>query len=302
MKNLRPLLRFQREIRRFLHKRSYDVIHACDFDTAWTALHSVNRKKTRFVYDVFDYYADAFRVPGLLRKVVIAADRRVMQKADAVIICSEERRSQIGNVAVRRLEVIHNTPPRITSAEAATEDGYPVRIAYFGILSPKRLLRELAEVVLNDTRLELHIGGFGVLEKDLKEMAEVCKRIRFYGTVPYETVLEKEAYCDILPAIYDPQVKNHRFAAPNKFYEGLMLGKPLIMAEETGMSGVVDANRLGVVIPYSKEGLVRGLEKLLAIRNEWPEMGRRMRSLYEQEYSWEIMEERLTALYRSLEV
>ena len=34
-----------------------------------------------------------------------------------------------------------------------------------------------------------------------------------------------------MTAIYDPNISNHYYAAPNKFYEALMLGKPLIMVK-----------------------------------------------------------------------
>ena len=37
MKNLKYLAKFQAEIRRFLRKNQFDVVHACDFDTAFTA-------------------------------------------------------------------------------------------------------------------------------------------------------------------------------------------------------------------------------------------------------------------------
>ena len=65
-------------------------------------------------------------------------------------------------------------------------------------------------------------------------------------------------------AIYDPEIENHRFAAPNKFYESLMLGKPVMMVKNTGMSQVVVENDLGVLIEYTAEGFREGLDSLSA--------------------------------------
>ena len=102
-------------------------------------------------------------------------------------------------------------------------------------------------------------------------------------------------------AIYDPVIENHRFAAPNKFYESLMLGKPVIMARGTGMSQVVEDNTIGVLIDYSKEGFADGINRLFEMKDEWPAMGNRMKALYQEQYCWDEMERRLIQLYAELQ-
>ena len=303
MKNFRYLLKFQHEIRKFLKKNRYDVVHACDFDTAFTAFHSINHKRTRFVYDIFDYYADAFAIPSFMRKPVIALDRKLINEADIDIICTEQRREQIAGTEPRKLIVIHNCPPTtlVDVSKGSSIKGEAVKVAYFGILSASRLIKEMVEVVSEDQHYELHIGGFGVLEEYVKEAAAHHPNIIFYGTVPYRKVLETENDCDILTAIYDPTVRNHYYAAPNKFYEALMLGKPVIMAKNTGMSDVVEKNNIGATIEFSESGFRDGLNALTRRKNEWPQISSRMIQLYNEQYSWEEMEKRLISAYETLE-
>ena len=114
--------------------------------------------------------------------------------------------------------------------------------------------------------------------------------------------MQLEEQCDILTAIYDPSIPNHRYAAPNKFYEALLLGKPLIVAEKTGIDTVVRRENIGVVIPYSREGIDRGIDLLLDRRNEWVSMQQRMKKLYQDRYSWCIMEKRLSKLYEDIQL
>ena len=173
---------------------------------------------------------------------------------------------------------------------------------YFGILSASRLIKEMIEVVSENKEYELHIGGFGVLEDYVKEAAEKNENIIFYGTVPYQKVLEVESESDILTAIYDPAVKNHFYAAPNKFYESLMLGKPVIMAKNTGMSEIVEEHDIGATIDFSKEGIENGLIELTKKKLRWPQMSSRMKKLYSEEYSWDEMERRLIRAYQELNV
>lgn len=302
IKNIRFLLKFQKEIRKFLKKNRFDIIHACDFDTAFTAYHSIDHKRIKFVYDIFDYYADAFSIPSFFRKTIIKLDRQIINGADVCIICSEQRREQIAGSNPKNLVVIHNSPPCSILQENRAErvaDG-PIRIAYFGILSASRLIKEMVNIVIADKRFELHIGGFGVLESYITDVAANNPNIYFYGKVPYSDVLKIEYDCDILTAIYDPTVRNHFYAAPNKFYESLMLGKPVIMAKGTGMSDVVLKHDIGVTIDFSEAGLKDGLDILVSRREQWPAMSTRMLELYNCEYSWEEMERRLVSAYKSI--
>ena len=53
--------------------------------------------------------------------------------------------------------------------------------------------------------------------------------------IDYESALELYAKCDLMFALYDPAIPNHRYSAPNKVYEAMLLGKPIIVAEGTGV-------------------------------------------------------------------
>ena len=101
-------------------------------------------------------------------------------------------------------------------------------------------------------------------------------------------------------AIYDPKIENHRYAAPNKFYESLMLGKPIVMVKNTGMSQVVSENRIGILIDYTKEDFLKGINWLIAHQSEWPTMSKKMKKIYQSKYSWKIMDKRLLELYERL--
>ena len=179
-KNLKPLLKFQLEIIRFLktNRDRYDVIHSCDFDTALAGF--IGRSvRNRFVYDIFDYYADAFAVPSFLKKLVVMLDTYVIDRADAVIICSEQRKVQLGKAKPKRLTVIHNSPPSWRGKKKTERDGSRLRIAYIGILSDDRLIPELLEIVSRHPGYELHIAGFGKYESLVREYSDKCNNINF---------------------------------------------------------------------------------------------------------------------------
>jgi glycosyltransferase involved in cell wall biosynthesis len=300
-KNLKAFFSFQFSMKKWLKKHDFDVIHACDFDTAFFSYGVAKRKKERFVFDIFDFI---FGEPkGMFQKIVKRAQLRIIDRADATIICTEERKKQIAGSTPKKLTVIHNTPAsaQIRSCDKKTEPTERIKIVYVGILQDFRLLKEVAETVSDNRNVELHVGGFGKHEEFFKDMAKRFDNIYFYGCLTYDQTLALENECDIMLAIYDPVIENHRFAAPNKFYESLMLGKPVIMVKNTGMSQVVESNNIGVLIDYSKEGFAFGVNKLIEMKDNWCSIGDKMKELYRNQYCWDEMERRLIQTYAELQ-
>lgn len=302
MKSLKPFIQFQLHMMRWLkkHKNEYDVIHACDFDTAYFSWKVSKGKK--FVFDLFDFlYGEP---ENIFQKSVRQAQINIINHADATIICTEERKQQIRGSHPKKLVVIHNTPSsEQMSADSGLEfksDSDRVKLAYVGILADERLLTGIGNVISRHNDVELHIAGFGVLEPLYLKLSKEFDNIFYYGRIPYDQALELETKCDIMTAIYNPADENCRMAAPNKFYESLMLGKPVFMTRGTGMSTVVEEYDIGELIDFSEEGFEKGLERLLARRDEWPAMSERMKQVYQEKYSWEKMRKRLVRLYDKL--
>lgn len=302
-KTLRPLMTFQFRLSRWLkkHREQYDVIHAFDFDTGLVGTKIAKRYNKKLVYHILDFYVDSHAFSeGFLKRKIKKAEINIINNADATIICTEKRREQIAGSEPKNLTVIHNTPSTVVEVNKKTlptESLGRCKIVYVGILAGSRFIKELMELVVADDRFEFHIGGFGKLEDRIVEAASKCDRIFFHGKLPYSETLALESACDIMTAIYDPSVPNHRYAAPNKFYESLMLGKPIIMVKNTGFDEVVEQKQIGVLIEYSRKGLKAGIEKLISEKQNWSTMSKRSRELYENFYSWDIMAERLNEIY-----
>ena len=302
-KNIFPLIKFQIYILYFLIKnnKKIDIIHACDFDTAFSSFIFAKIFRKKIIYDIFDFYIDCCNVPKKMRRIILNLDNYIISHSDVVILCTEKRKEQIKGSFPKKIEIIHNTPSEKILKNEYLKNNEKIKIVYVGVLlKEERLIEELINVIKENKNYELHIGGFGVLEKEIKEISNKYENIIFYGKISYEKTLELESQCDIMTAIYDPEKRNHYYAAPNKFYEALMLGKPLIMVKGTGMSEIVEKNNIGEIIDFNKESLKKGIEKLVERRNEWEEISKKMKKIYEEDFSWKEMEKRLINLYEEL--
>lgn len=308
-KNLLPLMKFETFIYKWLskHKNEYDVIHAYDFDTGFIAEFCARCFKKLFVYDIPDYYVDSHGLKGSgIGNMVQKSENRVINSADAVIICTEKRREQIAGTTPKRLTVLHNTPydkqsKPFDEAEFSF-DKDKLKLAYIGIFGKARFLDKIAETVISRDDCEFHVGGYGGdMESYFERLSSESDKIKYYGKVSYDKTLFIEKNCDVICAVYDPEVPNHNYAAPNKFYEALMLGKPIVMARNTGVDEIVSDEDIGVVIDYNAESLNEALVKLTARKDEWAEMGKRARKLYDEKFSWNVMQQRLLNLYGEIE-
>lgn len=304
IRSLRAFLSFQFKMFMWLikNKNQYDIIHACDFDTAYTAYHCSRFLGKKLIFDIFDFlYTETEGKYSLLKKTIKKLQYNIINYAQGTIICTEKRIEQIMGSTPKKLVVIHNSPPKVSEdLEKLNLNKEKIKIAYVGILQDKRFLKELADVVKNNNNIELHIGGFGKYESLFERLHKEVDNIFYYGKLPYKKTLELENSCDIMVAIYDPTVDNHYFAAPNKFYESLMLGKPIIMTKNTGMSEVIKENGIGEVIDYNKESLEKAIQRLISNMDNWPQLKERMQILYDNHYSWNEMENRLIKFYKSI--
>ena len=306
--NFFPMLVFEWKLFWWLitHRKDYDVIHACDLLTGLPAWLPCRLFRKKLVYDIFDFYAATQSGPKYLLELFRKLEYAVIGSADATIICSEKRRQQIAGSKPKRLVILHNAPsqrqvPLMDELSPILQgDGKRIRIVYVGNLVEDRfLLRALACAEMLP-EFEFHIGGFGVLEEKIRRLAVEQDNIFFYGRMSYADVLNLERQCHIMLALYDPAVPNHKYAAPNKFYEALALGKPLVMFRETGMADIVEQRQIGVVCDPTEDDLYHAFRQLLLNREEFDRMGETMRRLFRDNYTWDIMHQRLLDLYENL--
>lgn len=308
-KILIPMLKFWYQVVNFIQKYqdNYDAIHFCDFDTAAMAFSVVDRKKVKVVYDIFDYYADSHNAPKFVDKIIRKRENNIINNSDMVILCSEKRRKQIAPAKNKNTVIIHNAPSKDTNLTQIKIQGpnnhSKKRLVYAGMLANGRYLKEIAGVIIKHPEIEWHVGGFGELTEYFKNLSKKYNNIFFYGKMKYSEVLYLEQNCDIMTAIYDPKVPNHKYAAPNKFYEALMLGKPLMMIKGTGMSEMVKRYNLGEVIDLKKAKFSiefnKAIQNLLNVKN-YNAVSKSANNLYFHKFTWSVMEKRLLQGYANL--
>lgn len=307
--NLIPAIKYEVKLFFWLLRniRKYDCIHACDLMTGLPALLPVKLFKKKIVYDCCDYYADSQHAPECVLKIIRKLESMVIEHSDATILCSEKRLKQIYPAQPKEVFYIHNSPDIDSynvndgTDKICKSTSHRLKLVYVGNFCSDRWLIELLENVakLSDT-VEMHIGGFGGLEDRINELARKNKNIYVYGKLAYSEVLRLEKECDVITALYETHLKNHVYAAPNKFYEALALGKPLLMLKGSGMSEIVEEEHIGSVIEPTFDSFVRGLDEIRTLLIDSKNLSSKMNKLFLDKYNWSIMENELINLYQQV--
>lgn len=297
MKNIDKLFGWFRWILKSLNKvGNLFAVHACDLDTGIPARLFCKKNNVKLVYDIFDYYIDSHFVPSFLCSLVERMEIKTIDFADVTIICTEERKEQIVKANPKKLIIIHNSPElSVMPVKEETMDYF-----YCGVMSDRRLVPEILEEYENNTDLNLVFAGHGSCSDSAMNLSKKYENISFMGSLPYSRVLSLAAHARVLSAIYKPNIRNHRLCAPNKFYEALALGKPLIVCKGTGIDKIVEENNIGCVIDYDANQFYDALRKLSSDDELRRQMGLRARKLYDEKYNWNIMKNALLETYNEI--
>ena len=247
-------------------------IHACDLDAAFPAAvyKLLSRRHNFLLFDVFDWISDTLNNQGtLVSKVFAVMERFSTSQADHIVICEPERIRQIPYDISGKYSILQNIPAFRSDEFLYNDPAYRFQndrftLVYVGSFTFNRCLDELIEGAAQGY-YNLNIAGYG--DKAIVDKLEHLKNhpgIRYYGKVNYTDGLRIMYNSDIIYAMYSTVTPNHRFAAPNKYYEAMFVGKPLITTNGIIVADKVRENRMGYGIDESLESLIQLIQSLTA--------------------------------------
>jgi glycosyltransferase involved in cell wall biosynthesis len=179
-------------------------------------------------------------------------------------------------------------------------------VLFQGGFSIDRGLEELvaaaADRALSDLGVAVVFLGYGRLQDWLKEAARAAPdTIHVLPAVPPDELLEWTAGADVSFVGQPPWTLNHRMNLPNKLFESLMAGVPVIVAEGNEQCRLVTAERVGVCARIEPASIVRAVVSVLGQpSSERRRLRAHCRSVALARYTWDQNAGGLVDLYRRL--
>lgn len=311
--NIFNLLTYMFQVFKWLIKNrdKFDYIHSFDLDTGLPSLMIFKILRVEYIYHIADFYVDSRgNIPQKLTNIVKKLEFKVINNAALTIICTEERKEQIVGSHPKKLIVIHNTPVnqistkniKNTKYELPHDDTYrndKLKLCYVGALAEPRFINEILKIVSKDERLYLDIAGYGNLADKVSKYSQNHDNICYHGQVDYSESLNLNAQSDVMFAMYDPKILNHRYSAPNKAYEAMRFGKPIIVAQGTGVDSLVSKEKIGIVSNYDINSFKEVINDLLSNSDLLETYSQNSNKAYEN-YSWVKMKKRMVQAYHEV--
>jgi glycosyltransferase involved in cell wall biosynthesis len=293
-------------------RRKFDVLHCHDLDTLPIGFLLGKLKRKPVIYDAHESFVDMLGagIPPIMRRGLTGLENFLLRRADLVITVGEKLRRHLASRGARHSVVVGNWKRLGEFARTEAEsfalrgrlgipDGGLVVVCITQLLGDRKL-KELAGAVSVCADVWLILGGKGALEPAVREWAAANPRLRYVGFLRGDDIAAYTCAADVVYYGFDPGNPNARFSAPNKLFEALAAGKPLITGDFGEIGDVVREAECGIVVPEYTQENVRNALELLRDQEVRDRLAANARRLGASAMNWEKGEEVLHREYTRL--
>lgn len=293
--------------RAFFRFRKFDVIHCNDLNALPIGiLIKLFYKDVKVVYDCHEYETErggANRVSKWLMKFF---EKNLMRYVDSIITVSDSIAACYSkDYGIVKPHLVLNCPS-YTEQEMFDLFRQNLNIKnnqtiflYQGGFSSGRGIELLLEAFENygDENV-LVCMGYGSLESLIKEKAETFNNIFFHPAVSPDVLLNYTASADYGILFYEDTCLNHRYCSPNKIFEYLMAGLPVLTSNLHEMKRLVESEGVGIV---AEANTVDGFRASISasLSRDYEEI---QSNVFEarKKYCWEEQEKVIKEIYNAL--
>jgi glycosyltransferase involved in cell wall biosynthesis len=241
-------------------RTSFDAVHCHDLDTLPLGFVLGKLKRKPIVYDAHESFPDMLEgsVHPHVRSALTRLENFFIRRIDLLITVGEKLRQHFAARGARRSVVVGNwkrledfsrTPRQ--NEEVRRHLGVPdggLLVVCITQLLKDRQIEELLQAAADGSNIYVLVGGKGVLQDMVEEAAKANARVFFVGYVSGKQIADYTCAGDVVYYGFDPQNPNARFSAPNKLYEALAAGRPLITGDFGEIADVVRTSGCGIVL------------------------------------------------------
>ncbi|HET8862572.1 MAG TPA: glycosyltransferase family 4 protein [Solirubrobacterales bacterium] len=306
----KPLMFFDyyRRAYRVVRANPPDALHAHDLNTLPVAAALAKRLRLPLTYDAHELYPEISTLSRREAAIWRWLERRLAPRADRTLTVCDS--------IARELELRYRIPPPtvvLNCPVSGNANAGPVKrplnggpksrepvVLYQGGFAPNRGLRTLVLSAHGLERGTIVLMGWGRLEDELRELIEtegLGDRVQIVDPVPPGEVVAAAATASIGVIPYEPVGLNNTLCCPNKLFDYLAAGLPVVASRLPELSRIVEQGELGLTFTPGEPGALGvALNEILADRERYGRMRERAHEAAER-YTWEQESKKLLALY-----
>jgi glycosyltransferase involved in cell wall biosynthesis len=288
-----------------------DVVHAHDLTTLPVGVAIKKLLRIPLVYDSHEcFYLQEVPKGVLISKSADFAERLLARSANYVLTVSGEIARRFEGMGADTTVLYNSRSAKDFSGAKRARLGAKgdFIIGYIGQMSQHRgvdnLVRSMKYINGKNIRVVFLGGPADEMERARKLASRegVSRSIIFIDSVPFKQVLGYIAAMDVGVVPFLPYPPDHNVAAPNKIFELMGGGLPLLVSDLPEMGRIVSECGCGVTFdPKSPKDLAAKIGYLAKNGKEREAMARNSAKAHKNTYCWELQEKKLIHVYRKIE-
>lgn len=307
---------FHKAVKKEISGEKFDVFHAHDLNTLYPAYKGAKKHGGKLIYDSHELYIHRNKPhqPSKFYKYISTQfEQYLISQTNAVITVSDSIADFLKSTyKIERPEVIMNAPSQfkdnieVKSLRQELNISNEFKIAiYSGGITFNRGLEKVIESLTLLPNVYLVLMGYGnpaYLNK-LEQIAMklgVKDRFSFYGPVAPSEVTSYTASADVGIAPIENVCLSYYFCAPNKIFEYINGGIPVVASNFPELSKILRDNNIGYSFdPENVNSISKSVNDIFSDDSEYAEMKKRTFSAAKK-YNWENEAKKLIQLYNRI--
>ncbi|MEY3444056.1 MAG: hypothetical protein RLZZ519_2337 [Bacteroidota bacterium] len=228
--------------------RRIDILIANDMDTLLPNFLVAKLRRKKLVYDSHEYWTEVPELtdrPGT-RAVWLRLEQWMFPRVDVAMTVNESIAEIYSKLYQRKVHVVRNLP--FVWNSPSTEGAKEKVLIYQGALNVGRGIELMIEAMRFLPDYQLVIAGFGTIEDPLRKLAAAkpfARQIRFTGFVPPEDLRQETVKAMLGMSLEADKGASYHFALPNKLFDYVQAGVPVLVSDLPEMARVVRDYEVG---------------------------------------------------------
>ncbi len=286
-------------------RRSPQVFVSNDLDTLPANFLASRIRRRPLVYDSHEYFTEVPELAGRerVRRIWLALEEFLFPHVNAAYSVSEPIARAYSEKYGIKVELIRNFPLRKQDMSRSefpfNPEGKKV-IIYQGAVNVGRGLELLIDAVEGMEDVMLLIAGDGDIRVQLEKDTEsrgLGKKVVFMGKIPFEKLHSLTCRADAGVSIEEDRGLNYRYAMPNKLFDYIQAGIPVLVSDLPEMKKIVESYNIGLILTDRDPASVRIALQSLLFEETLRSALKTGLSKAAEELCWEKEEERVRRVY-----
>ncbi len=318
--NLLKYIDFKRKAKKIAADYQPDIVHCNDYSTLFLGIYCKQKYGSKLVYDDHEYFQDLnylHRYPMAVRKYIARYERNtIKQWIDKMIVVSPGIAEAYEKLTTKKPEVVMNITDRaVISEETPRNDEFNTYNDYLTGLKKegKELLLYIGKNFVRGRGMDFTIkllkhlpeNYFLIIfgcsnDREINQLRTIFKergvddRIKAFKFVEFSNLYHLKDHFSYGLSLIEPIYFSYNYSLPNKLFEYIMMGIPVIASDIPEQKRVVEQYGIGLIADLKTPELTaRQLQETGDNTFDGMEKARK-------ELTWENEKQKLLKIYTEL--